>query len=133
MRNLEYRIFHGSYQLIETDAQTGKPTADGFGNVAVLHQCDELAIVIDKENGTVHKHGSATRVEKWHKEATARTAKAGLQAWAKNLVMVSSSRWNPEQVKDFNHALACTGYGKRFLENLGLLSATQARLGGANM
>lgn len=49
---------------------------------------DTVALVLDRDEGTLHKHGAPEDVRAWLQETQARMRSAGMGAWAETLVFM---------------------------------------------
>ena len=113
MRQLLYREFFGSFQLVETE--DGQVLTDAFGNVRILNQCDELAFAFSKGSGTLFKHGSSEAVNEWAKDFREKMLRAGLGEDARDLVVISSRIF---AIDTANRIISTTGYVLRVWRDL---------------
>ncbi|WP_298705818.1 hypothetical protein [Variovorax gossypii] len=104
---MEYRLNCGQYVLHKADGRTGEL-------VPVGRVMDEIALGIDVEDGTLHKHGPVDRVNEWHVLTSKQLRVGGATELADHLVVVSG-RFPLEEV---NKCLTHTGYAKVFHDKL---------------
>lgn len=67
---------------------------------------DEVALALDKDSGTLHKHGNPESVSAWVAQARAKFKAIGYGDLANNLVMVSGK----VPLDELNRCLSTTGY-----------------------
>jgi hypothetical protein len=101
MKTYAYTLNCGQYVL----------TIDGVPQTA---PADTIAIGFDKEDGTLHKHGTPHMVSQWSVTTTGKLGTVGLHELADNLVVVDG-RFPLEEV---NKCLSISGYCKVFFEKL---------------
>lgn len=104
---MEYRLNCGQYVLHRAEAPSGEL-------VPVGRVMDEIALGIDVEHGTLHKHGPVDRVSEWHASTSKQLRACGASELADHLVVVSG-RFPLEEI---NKCLTHSGYAKIFHEKL---------------
>jgi len=103
----QYGLNCGQYVLNRADLRTGD-------FVPIGRLLDEIALGIDIENGTLHKHGPAERVHEWHVVTSKQLRAGGAGEFADHLVVVTG-RFPLEEI---NKCLTHTGYAKVFHQKL---------------
>lgn len=93
----EYRLIDEKYVLHDEGAPIGTPL-------------ELVAIALDKDSGTLHKHGSPEYVEKWCKAARTKFRTHGYHDMAAQLVVISGRF----PLEDLNRCLSITGYAGKF-------------------
>lgn len=88
-----YQLNAGQYVLMQGDTPVGS-------------LLDEVALALDRESGTLHKHGSAESVSAWLTQARAKFQAVGYRDLANNLVMVCGKF----PLDELNRCLSTTGY-----------------------
>jgi hypothetical protein len=108
MSDYQYKLNCGQYVLHNGDTPIG----------AVM---DEVAIAFDRENGTLHKHGSFENVQAWVTKSQQRlreSAAGGLgdlaEQMANDLAIISGKF----PVEELNRCLSTTGYVLRMVDKL---------------
>lgn len=91
--NYEYRFINEKYVLHDEGEPIGKPL-------------DEVAIALDKDSGTLHKHGSPEYVEKWCKAARMKFRTHGYHDMAAQLVVISGRF----PIEEINRCISISGY-----------------------
>lgn len=86
-------------------------TIDGEPQTALA---DTIAICFDKEDGTLHKHGTPEKVSAFSASTAAKLRNAGMHDWADNLVIVEGRF----PLEELNKCLDITGYCKEFFRKL---------------
>lgn len=99
--NYEYRFINEKYVLHDEGEPIGQPL-------------DEVAIALDKDSGTLHKHGSPEYVEKWSKAARMKYQSCGCNDMATQLVVISG-RFSLE---DLNRCISISGYAGKLYKRL---------------
>lgn len=96
--------FDGPYVIAHGDVWIGDPREG-------RHVCDgtgELAVAFDSEDGTLHKHGEASRVAEWAAGIRKKFAQAGAQDLAAAIEVISFPAC-AETVLELNACAAVTG------------------------
>jgi hypothetical protein len=99
-----YRMNGEHYVLFRGETPVGAPLL-------------EVALAIDTEDGTLHKHGSPERVASWAQEARARLRERGGpvgEEWASKIV-VATGRF---PVEDINRCITTSGYAGTLYQRL---------------
>jgi hypothetical protein len=108
MSDFNYKLNCGQYVLHKGDAPIGPVM-------------DEVAIAFDRENGTLHKHGSLENVQAWVTKAQQRlreSAAGGLGGFAEQMandLVIISGKF---PVEELNCCLSTTGYVLRMVDKL---------------
>ena len=99
--NYEYRFINEKYVLHDEGEPIGQPL-------------DEVAIALDKDSGTLHKHGSPEYVEKWCKAARMKFRSHGYHDMATQLVVISGRF----EIEEINRCISISGYAGKFYERI---------------
>lgn len=75
-----------------------------------------VSLCLDKDTGTLLKHGSSERVRGWAAVAGAAFLEAG-HAHMANALIVMEGHFD---VEDLNRLISCTGYGFTFMKKHGV-------------
>ena len=113
MSTYHYMKCDDLFQLV--DGETGEILVEGA----------EVAIVVNRTDFVIHKHGMLDKVQKWYDTTRQRYIANGLERDAAELLLISSSQWDPVEL---NKILEITGYIKCFLERLSQYQAPDGPL-----
>lgn len=91
-----YRLNGDHYVLHDGDTPIGEPL-------------NEVAIALDAESGTLHKHGAPVHVAKWLEKAKRRFIQGGFPDMARDLVMIEGRF----PLEDLNRCLSTSGFAGR--------------------
>lgn len=83
----------------------------------VTRPADTIALFIDTEDGTLHKHGDPAAVRRHHQVTSEKfrsSDSSEVREWANKLIVVEG-RFPLEEI---NRVLSTTGYAKHFYEKL---------------
>jgi hypothetical protein len=108
--DLRYVLKAGSYYLYDM----GEPPSRATGERRFRLKTDDIALAFDQRTGTLHQHGSPTRIQSWAAHARRRLRAAGAQEAANDIVVVSG----PLPVDEVNRCLHVAGYCRRLLGRL---------------
>ena len=84
-------------------------------NNKFLLESPEIAVVFDRDCGTLLKHGSKLRLQEWLEDTRLKYQIAGLEEEADALAMISSSTWNLEEL---NLVINSCGHVKSIYQRL---------------
>lgn len=113
-----YVIEHGDVWHLNSGPRL--PGADGIGLPDRRHVCgpsENLAIAFDEEDGTLHKHGTETRVRAWIDGFREKMAAVPSEHALPIPVMMTFPP-NAETVAEMNRCIATTGRIKRLHDGL---------------
>ena len=100
MLRFEYRMVGEKYRLHN-------------GDEPILPAIDEIALCIDTETGTLHKHGDPAHVEAWHNKARAAYQQLSPKH-AEALVLLRGKL----DVNEVNRCINTQGYARRFYDTM---------------
>lgn len=101
MQSREYRFNAGQYVFHVNGTPTTRPA-------------DTVALAIDTDEGTLHKHGNPESVSDWYVKTRQKLREAGCETWADRLVVIEG-RFPLDEI---NKCISAGGYGKFFLDKL---------------
>lgn len=107
---LQYQLKQGNYHLYDLSTPASKAT----GEHRLRLKTDTVAIAFCARTGTLHEHGSPTRIHMWASNTRRRLRAAGNVASANDIVVVSG----PLPVEEINKCLQIDGYCQRLLSRL---------------
>lgn len=119
--SFEYELQHGSYYLYDNSKKINSLSKQRD----IILMCDEIAIVFDKENFTLHKHGSPDKVLQWYNTAREKFIKGGFPEVAEDLVMIQGAF----PVEEINRCLSTSGYIEVLWKKLQANEVKSAKLG----
>ena len=111
--DLQYRLKEGSYHLYDLSTEASKVT----GEHRLRLKTETVALAFDRSTGTLHEHGSPTRIHSWASNTRRRLRAAGAWDSAEDLVVVSG----PLPVDEINKCLAIQGYCRSMFKRLASL------------
>lgn len=110
---LQYQLKQGHYHLYDLNT----PTSTITGEHRLRLKTDTVAIAFCARTGTLHEHGSPTRIHMWASNTRRRLRAAGNVASANDIVVVSG----PLPVDEINKCLQIDGYCQGLLSRLSTL------------
>lgn len=106
-----YSIEHGDVWHSAGNPRLAGAAAMGLSDPGRRHVCDGsqwLAVAYDGEDGTLHKHGEASKVEAWADATRRRFSEAGFEDLAAG-IMTLSFPVSEETVAELNACVSSTG------------------------
>lgn len=112
-----YVIEHGEVWFVHNDPSTPGGKAMRLDRRHICGPSDELAIAFDEDDGTLHKHGTATSVRTWIDNYRAKTASFPPDM-ALPVPLMMTFAANADAVAELNRCIATTGRIKGLYEDL---------------